>query len=281
MRNMFLTTTAVVALSTAASYASAQSIPSGDELWTGGFIGIGGSFLDVSGDMYFEGYTEGGGSLNGNFETEGFNFGEGPAVGSGAFGIIEVGADKQVNQMVYGGFASFDFGSADATTEAISHAWQHVNVGACEGFGSYPCDASVSATISVGNNWAIGGRAGYLAGPNTLIYGLAGISSAKMSVSVDTTLNGFFAGESDLTVGTSSPEFDVSGTTFGAGVEHLFANSWSMKLEYRSTVYDGSALNGGGLTAFEGVNYDGFTEGMTEVMDIGIQSVRATVNYRF
>lgn len=277
MKNKFLMTTAVVALSTAASLASAQSISSGGELWTGGFVGIGGSFLDVSGDINFYGYTEGDSDSMGYFHTFGEGYGEGVAVGSDAFGTIEVGADKQLNQLVFGGFASYDFGNVDAIASNDINVWDaHDCGGYCEG------PASNIGMISVGNNWTIGGRAGYLATPNTLVYGLLGFSSASMSVAGGNILEGFFEGEGDLTVVNRSEVMDVSGNTFGVGVEHLIKNNWSVKLEYRSTTYDGSALSVIGSTDFEGDDYDGFVSGDAGgVGDITTQSIRTSVSYRF
>lgn len=279
MKNMYLMTTAVIALCTATSMASAQSVSSGDDLWTGGFVGVGGSFLDVSGDLGFGGDTEGGSDWTGDFWTEGVG-GEGVAIGSGTFGFIEVGADQQTNQVVFGGFASYDFGNADATA-TFEDSWESE---CCSYEG--PTPASLTATISVGDNWTIGGRAGYLAGPRTLLYGMVGLSSAQMSASVNHTLDGFFEGEGDLNVvGYDSGVMSVSGNTFGAGIEHMFLNNWSMKLEYRSTVYDGSDLSGG--SPFEGTNfgdgetYGGEFEGGVGLGDITTSSMRASVNYRF
>lgn len=282
MKNMYLMTTAVIALCTATNMASAQSITSGDDLWTGGFVGIGGSFLDVSADLQseglgFGGYTEGNSDWDGDFWTEGAG-GQSIATGSGAFGFIEVGADQQTNQLVVGGFASYDFGSADATASSET-SWYTEG---CE-VGCYEGPASIDATISVGNNWTIGGRAGYLAGPRTLVYGMVGFSSAQMSMSVGNTLDGFFEGESDLTVGYDSEVMTVSGNTFGAGIEHMFLNNWSMKLEYRTTVYDGSDLSDGGWAPFEGDGdpYIGEFGGGASIGDITTSSVRASANYRF
>jgi len=152
MNRNLLMTTAVIALSTAGTFASAQSLSSGDELWTGGFVGLGGSFLDVSAETIFEGMTYGdanwflGDEL---YDTEGWTGGEGPALGSGTYGTIEVGADKQNNEFVLGGFASYDFGSVNATA-SVEDSWYYE--GNSEGNYFGPEDGSVTATVSVGNN---------------------------------------------------------------------------------------------------------------------------------
>jgi|LGOV01.1.fsa_nt_gb outer membrane immunogenic protein len=283
MKNKYLLTTAVIALSAAASLASAQGLLAGDDLWTGGFVGVGASASDMSGDLTFDGFTEGTSSTPniGWFNTGGSTGGDASAIGSGGFGTIEVGADKQLGpQWVVGGFASYNFGGTDASA-TFDDEWVSGNI--CEGFVA-PCPASVTGTVAMGDNWTIGGRVGYLVNSNTLVYGLAGYSSAKMSVSVNNTLDDFFGVGSDLTVGDSSEELDVNGTTFGAGVEYLLTNSWSIKMEYQNTVYDGSALSGGvGLSNFsEGTDYSGTFDGSaTNLGDIAVQSVRAVVAYRF
>ncbi len=74
------------------------------------------------------------------------------------------------------------------------------------------------------------GRVGYLVNDQTLIYGLAGLSSLKGTGTAYTQVNGNRVGrDSDLT---------LVGATVGLGVETMLSDKVSLKVDYQMTKYN-------------------------------------------
>lgn len=136
---------------------------------------------------------------------------QGADLGLSAF----AGFDVQVApRFVVGGFVDYDW-SRQRTT---------VNVGG-NGLG-----LNASAGLpSLDQGWTIGGRAGFLATPDILLYGLAGYSVMRIN---NWNLNyAVLGGGPSLTV--QEPALTSHGYTVGAGVEYRLANNWSLRGEYR------------------------------------------------
>jgi outer membrane immunogenic protein len=106
--------------------------------------------------------------------------------------------------------------------------------------------------------WFVGARAGVLVAPKTLVYGLVGYTE---------TIDGQLAFKAIATTQFK----DIAGLTYGGGVEHLFAQGWSMKAEYRYVQF-------GDETAPAGVK-DGLKDG-TDV-ESGAHQVRLGISKRF
>ena len=78
-----------------------------------------------------------------------------------------------------------------------------------------------------GKEWSIGGRAGALLSPDTMVYGLFAYTEADFDHNVsDVFIN--------LTPGTET----VSGYTFGGGIEHALNNNVFLGVEGTYTNFD-------------------------------------------
>lgn len=106
--------------------------------------------------------------------------------------------------------------------------------------------------------WFVGARGGVLVTPKTLVYGLVGYTE---------TIDGQLAFKAiDVT------RFkDIAGLTYGGGIEHLFAQGWNLKAEYRYVQF-------GDETAPVGVK-DGLKDG-TDV-ESGAHQIRLGISKRF
>lgn len=106
--------------------------------------------------------------------------------------------------------------------------------------------------------WFVGARGGVLVAPKTLVYGLVGYTE---------TIDGQLAFKA-----IEATHFkDIAGLTYGGGVEHQFAQGWSLKAEYRYVQF-------GDETAPKGV-IDGLKDG-TDV-ESGAHQIRVGVSKRF
>ncbi|HLH92236.1 MAG TPA: outer membrane beta-barrel protein [Xanthobacteraceae bacterium] len=129
-------------------------------------------------------------------------------------GTAMVGYDRQVlPRWVVGAFGLLDLGS---------NGNRQVSAGSGGG-------GTISGNIpAVERSWTVGGRAGFLVAPDTLVYALAGYTGTTFHA---VTYNLIAA------AGTAqSPEFH--GATVGAGFEKLFTDNLSARLEYRHTELD-------------------------------------------
>lgn len=161
-----------------------------------------------------------GGAMATNTEVTG---GFGPITGSidgvgvqSIQGGIMAGCDYQAGSMVVGAFADYAMQDAD---------WR---AGISTPFGGG------SIETNVGNQWALGVRAGYLVTPTTLLYGTAGYTEAKMD-DIDVVLNG-------ATVATLGID-DPAGWFVGAGMESMMSKNLRISLEYRYSAFDNQPVD--------------------------------------
>lgn len=118
-------------------------------------------------------------------------------------------------------------------------------------------DVTASDFDHVQWQWFIGGRLGFLATPKTLVYGLVGYSEA---------LDGQLAFKS-----LDTTRFDsIAGLTYGGGVEHVFANGWAVRGEYRYVQAGANAPDG---------KIDGLKDGSD--VDTGSHQARIGIVKRF
>jgi outer membrane immunogenic protein len=164
--------------------------------WTGFYFGAGGGGAAVNHDL-----------------KAGVDFGEFAAGvdlngigGTGGFGTVQVGYDRQLDQhFVVGVFFDYDFHSLDSKLTLSAGG------------------ESFSIKSSLTDSWTVGGRAGYLVNANTLVYGLAGYTEAHFDMPLH--LNG-----------------DFTGWTAGAGIETNLGGPLFLKGEYRFTQLDEKTL---------------------------------------
>jgi outer membrane immunogenic protein len=145
----------------------------------------------------------------------------------GVQGVVSLGYDWRLGpRWVVGAFADYAFSEIEADAGTIS--------------------------VTIDNQWAVGGRLGYLLSPTTLLYGNAGYTQA------DFLLRDSF-----------SPDFNIAealrGVFVGGGIEHAVSRTISLKLEYRFSSYDPFDVNTGEALA----------------LDNEVHSVRVGVNWRF
>ena len=131
---------------------------------------------------------------------------------------VSAGIDAELDQMfVVGAFASFDWSNID--TQGTFH--------------SSSTTVHVSA-FDLNNAWSVGGRAGVLITPSTLVYGLLGYSwldfdNLRVSA-VDSSGSrggGGFSGMLNEPI--------RNGITVGGGIEQKITPNFSLKAEYRFT----------------------------------------------
>lgn len=257
-----------------------------EDLWTGGFVGLGGTMWTstVPGFAHFEGQSGGYDDLwQGNFQSD-WNYGEGTAgyfAGSGQTFFGEVGFDQQLGNFVLGGFIGIDTGEQSAGA-SISNYWASNGMGSiwnpdyCE---SNCGDSTMSGAIVLGDRTSLGARAGYLITPTTLLFGSVSQTTTTATLQVSETLENFFEGGDSLTNTVVMDGGPLTGTGLGFGVEQMFGN-WSVKAEYRTTNY-GEVGFAEGIS--EGDFYDGYidTYGGAYVENLSVNEVRLSVNFRF
>lgn len=280
MKRLLLVTTSALALSCLNTAAIADGHD--DDLWTGAFVGIGGGLSSMTGDGGFASET------TGNFEgfafegddgefstadTEGF--GDGILTGKEDFISIEVGYDKQLGgNFVVGGFAGFDSSGGIAST-SLDSDWSS---------NSFEGDGIANGSVAISEVKNIGARAGFLITPRTLFFATASLASATGQASIGNTLSDFFEDGSSLTTSASRAPVSVSGRSIGIGIEHQLRNNWSIKAELRQTKYDFEIDDGLGRTfegSYDGLDYDGYTEGGNTAENVIMKSVRVLATKRF
>lgn len=176
---------------------------------------------------------------------------------AGFFGTAEIGADYQMDNIVFGVLANYDFGK----TKMKSHAE----------FVSSSSGTNYDTSVEVGDSWAAGGRIGWLPTESTLVYALGGYTQAKISQSAE--ISTFVIGSPATTVGEGSGSEWKSGYFVGAGVETLLTDSISLKGEYRFADY-GKVSN-----SFFTSTPSSF--GADQSSDVTVHSVRAVLSFRF
>jgi outer membrane immunogenic protein len=213
--------------------------------WTGFYIGAGGGYGSASHSVTASGATSGGNvgydpitkdrkvlgylgtevdySLAGKAAIDGIG-------GSGGFGTVEIGYDYQIApKFVIGIFANYDFDDISATASgAVSGQataesrlfTKNLKPLVIAPPVSTSISASGSGTLRLTDQWAAGGRIGYLLNPTTLAYFLGGYTEAYF----------------DFPAGFHNTDF--SGYVVGGGLQTLLGGGWSVKLEYRYSEFD-------------------------------------------
>jgi len=290
MKKFLLNGTSMLVLSMAIPAVTATAVQADDNLWTGGFVGIGaaGWMTTSPGEGGFGGDLDGYDNVvpHGSFYTEGNgDGGEDLFSGQGQITTVEVGYDQQSGSMVLGGFLSLDSAGVEATGSWDDEWFSDL----CEG---YCGDATVDAGVELGLTGTLGIRAGTLLTPNTLLYGTAGLSQATGTLFIGSTLEGFYEyeGEVDLSVRVPVDTANLSGESFGVGVEQMLQDNWSIKAEYRTTNWHlpDSYGEGGWEGWTEGTGFsenDGDTYGDMDggiyIENLTSSSVRLLVTKRF
>ena len=142
--------------------------------------------------------------------------------------------DQKIDGLLYGGGIGFDFAAGGAVlgvegeiTESTAKS-ERIPYTTTFGFGR----------VSAGRDIYVGGRAGILASPNTLVYIKGGYTNAKLNV---------LAGNTTTTTDTG---FKLDGWRLGAGAERALSGNTFAKLEYRYSNYNDARLDfGNGATS--------------------------------
>ena len=187
---------------------------------------------------------------------------------AGAFGTIEGGFDYQMDSMVFGVLANYDFGKTSMDSSASNSQ---------DGFGQ-DVDTEISTNLEVGDSWAAGARFGLLPTERTLLYVLGGYTQAN--ISQDANVNGTLLLDPpvpfDESVSGSGWE---SGYFVGTGIETMFTDNITIKLEYRFADYGKVGINHEEPVSIPGQGES--TAGGGQSDDVTVHSVRAVLSYRF
>ncbi|WP_072374204.1 outer membrane beta-barrel protein [Hyphomicrobium sp. NDB2Meth4] len=188
-------------------------------IWSGIYLGAGAGYGQAS---TRDDYSE---NVSGDTFSTSFS---GQSAQGGLIRFL-LGADRQIKEkFVLGVFADFDWtdisqtykatatGSSDAIDDELTMEWQ----------------------------WSIGGRAGYLFTPTTMLYFLAGFTQAHFKS------DGWYdiyptSGPIDVLPGKSSITYN--GYVVGFGMETLIGHNVFLRGEMRYSEFDGQVVNSGTL----------------------------------
>lgn len=263
---LLLSATALVMLSPTAFAADIIPEPVPVISWTGFHIGIGGgagyNFYDAESEFTAGAFDDGDPDFVMGISADDLGAWYG-------FGTAEVGFDYQFadSAFVIGILGSYDFnGDSSADAESFSD----------EDDGDFT-ESSIEAELD--DAWFLGGRLGFVANESTLFYGLGGYTWVKGKVKASHEFE-----DNDFPFDDGS-EFDdddnVDGWTVGAGIEHMFTESLSVKVEYRHDFLDDIQWDEFGNDPSEddgGVDEDNTHTGK---VDFSRDTVRAVLSWRF
>lgn len=277
-----LATLAVAFLAAPAVAADVEPMPEALD-WTAFHVGVGGGgnfgFAHEDSRAYVETdqhFVDTEGAIGRNVKGDANNSSElGKA---GGFATVEAGFDYQMGSSVVAGLlANYDFGKTSLDNNA--DVPMHMQWGACPNqgeclSGSELWPADYRTKWKIGDSWAVGGRLGFLAMDNALIYALGGYSQAK----VQSELSFLYE---DYGVEMSNNDWQ-DGWFIGGGLETLLTQNISLKAEYRYNDY-GKVSNGHSFEVIQedGHEYDNYYEDASQKADITVHSVRAVLSYRF
>lgn len=247
---------ALVPLAVIPHHAFAQDAPAaGAGAWTGFHLGVGAGYdwsdLDVEGSYdYYCGSLD---SLcSSDYDAD--------RSLDAAIAVLDAGADYQIlDNLVVGIGGDFTVGAGSETRGS---------------------DGSLRYEAEIGNTWSVYSRLGFAFNERFLAYGLVGWTHAQLDQKLSIDASGvddpfsYFTGDWDDS--TSSSEW-LNGLTLGAGLETMLNANVSLKVEYRHTALDGSSVN---LERDVVLNVP-LEQRITATGDLTMQSIRATVSYRF
>jgi len=225
--------------------------------WDGFYIGagVGGMVVDFDGgtDGVIDADGAGGGAAV-PFSSDSGN------ESASVFGTVQIGYDRQMHsRYVVGLFADYDFSDDNDTDDDALFLLPVAGD-----------TLAFSGTAEIEDSFTVGARFGFLATPDTLIYGLVGYTHAELNVS------GVFISDIGVGAPTVTPfdeEDDLDAFTVGVGVETMLRQGLSLKVEYRYTDLDGlnsdTDLGVGATTGFGSMD-----------METDIHTVRAVLSYR-
>ena len=246
-----------------ATYASAADFappPAPVSTWTGFWVGAGIGYGFVNHELGAELAIP-------EFEDNQFAYGRADlgfsgVGGEGWLGQVGLGFDFQVgDKFLIGIFGDYTFSDINSSASA-EYAGCINNVGCGAG--------KVYYKLKADSMWFVGGRAGYLANPDTLLYALIGYTEVDFDAKF-----GFdnYDCEGDC---SNSYKYGWSkgGLTFGGGIETKLSENITGKLEYRyidldnKTIFNVGEIDEGGPGAKAWVGSD-------------LQTVTASVAWRF
>lgn len=148
------------------------------------------------------------------------------------FGTVQAGLDGQLDAFVVGVLADYDFYFGDGSQGSTTIS----DVG------------TVSYETELKNVWSVGGRAGLLAMPNLLLYGMGGYSQARLDgnvaavadLSLDHQPN---LEHPDTRLSVKLPD-ELHGFFVGGGGEIRLTDNLGLKLEYRYTRFQSESASG-------------------------------------
>jgi outer membrane immunogenic protein len=248
--------------------------------WTGFHIGVGGGFGAALHDGFL--FVEGDAATTDEDNSEPFsNFLEFDDLGDeGWLGTVEAGFDFQVGtNFVIGVFGDYTFTNFDSN--GLDEQ--------CRTSGDVDCIGK-DISIELNDVWTVGGRIGFLSSPDTLWYALGGYSRGK----VETSADAFACDDSPLEAGSfdqcdgfrfHNDDEWADGFTVGAGVESMWTENISFRLEYRYTDLGsiGSFFESeeGNTLELEGEFVDIEIDEYETDADTRMHSIRAVLSWRF
>lgn len=233
LTSKLLCTVAVVG---AATHVSAHDVDT--SRWEGFHVGVGASFDSLLSSQNSMFHSEPG------MDTAGFS-----SAGSSEFdlelsdemrldditGSIEVGYDWALgNGWVAGVGADVAWGTL-GLSDAFEICGNRIDVN--EELSSVGC-ASLTSDAELQSRWSITGRVGKAVNPDTLVYALAGLTSAKAAFASEAAI---CENEEPCPTGSTTytirrdwaGDSNLNGVVVGGGLEVAFDQNWSGKLEYR------------------------------------------------
>lgn len=213
---------------------------------------------------------------------------------AGFIGTVRGGFDYQLDKIVLGVDAAFNFGQTEINNNATGAAGGEIDIDAGSGSGSEGegfGEANLSTSLELGNSWSIGGRAGFLATDSTLLFGSAGYVSTKAKLKA--SFNGRAETETwsdDTSGGYADAGWDIESSSsdwldgyyIGGGIEQLLTSNISMKLEYRYS--DLGSISTDDMSEASDSGSSGGADWVTAVgaeSDPVVHSIMATINWRF
>lgn len=214
-----------------------------------------------------------------------------------AFATAETGFDYQIgNQFLIGLNASFDLGEASVKNSAAGGA--DVDLYANDDGDYLDADsdnvAELSTELEFGNSYSLGGRAGFLLNDSNLLFASGGFVSTKASLKANYSHTSSSDADEDDEDVELQTQFDVessddewmNGYYVGGGLESMFTDNMSFKLEYRFADLGSIETSQDYSTSFNAEDDGDFATGDAEAgvsakANPLVHSVRATINWRF